>query len=64
MSFINRKIGLRFIRALGRAKSILLLGPRQTSKATLVKSLKTDRYINLARPDIRQAYEKDLGRLT
>ena len=64
MNFISRQIEKRFKRALDRKKSILLLGPRQTGKTTLVKSLKTDLYINLAKPTIRQLYEKDPGRLT
>lgn len=54
----------RLQKALSRNKSVVLLGPRQTGKTTLVKSLKAERYINLARPDTRQIYEKDPGRLT
>ncbi|NGX55350.1 MAG: hypothetical protein KR126chlam2_00984 [Chlamydiae bacterium] len=64
MDFISRQIGKRFKTALNRRKSILLLGPRQTGKTTLVKSLNADLYINLARPATRQIYEKDPGRLT
>ncbi len=64
MRFISRQIEKRFKSALARKKSILLLGPRQTGKTTLVKSLNTNLYINLARPDTRQLYEKDPGRLT
>ena len=64
MDFISRQIQKRFKRALDRGKSILLLGPRQTGKTTLVKSLNTDLYINLARPATRQIYEKDPGRFT
>jgi len=48
MDFISRQIQKRFKRALDRGKSILLLGPRQTGKTTLVNSLNTDLYINLA----------------
>jgi uncharacterized protein len=64
MKFIYRKIEKRFKKALDRKKSILLLGPRQTGKTTLVKNLNADLYINLARPATRQIYEKDPGRLT
>lgn len=64
MDFIPRQIEVRFKRALERKKSILLLGPRQTGKTTLIKTLKADLYINLARPSVRQEYEKDPGRLT
>ncbi len=64
MNLISRLIELRFKKALDRGKSILLLGPRQTGKTTLVKSLNADLYLNLARPSTRQAYEQDPGRLT
>ncbi len=64
MSFIHRQVEGRFKQALGRKKSVLLLGPRQTGKTTFVKSLNADLYINLARPSVRQAYEKDPGRFT
>lgn len=64
MDFISREVEGRFKRALDRKKSILLLGPRQTGKTTLVKNLNADLYINLARPSTRQVYEKDPGRFT
>ncbi|MCB1117290.1 MAG: ATP-binding protein [Chlamydiia bacterium] len=64
MTLIIRKIETRLKKALDRGKSILLLGPRQTGKTTLVKRLNADLYINLARPATRQAYEKDPARLT
>lgn len=64
MDFINRKTEERMKKALARKKSILLLGPRQTGKTTLVKSLQSDLYINLAKPSSRQAYESDPARLT
>lgn len=46
-------------RILSRKKSVLLLGPRQTGKTTLIKSLKYDLYITLLNPAIRQRYEKN-----
>ena len=64
MNLLERKIENRFRAALNRKKSILLLGPRQTGKTTLVKSLDADLYINLAKPASRQAYEKNPARLT
>ncbi len=64
MTLITRKIETRLKKALDRGKSVLLLGPRQTGKTTLVKSLNPDLYINLARPPTRQAYERDPGQLT
>lgn len=64
MAFIFRQITKRLKKALNRKKSVLLLGPRQTGKTTLVKNLNADLYVNLARPTTRQTYEKDTGRLT
>ena len=49
MSLITRKIETRFKRALERKKSILLLGPRQTGKTTLVKSLAPISHKNLSK---------------
>ena len=63
MIVIPRQIEDRLNKVLHRGKSILLLGARQTGKTTLVKNLNADLYINLARPDLRQIYEKDPGRL-
>lgn len=44
---------------LGRGKSILLLGPRQTGKTTLLRQLGSDLVIELAEPRERQRYERD-----
>lgn len=44
--------------ALGRQKSVLLLGPRQTGKTTLVETLKPDLLLNFLRPEVRQRYER------
>lgn len=44
-------------------KSVLLLGPRQVGKSTLVRSLKPDVEIQLADEENYQAYLKDPGRL-
>lgn len=63
MPLITRKIEERLKRALDRKKSVLLLGPRQTGKTTLVRNLNADLYINLAEPATRQAYEKDTAQL-
>lgn len=64
MAFIKRKISERISAILDRGKSILLLGPRQTGKTTLIKQLKADLYISLVKPRMRQAYEQDPDRLT
>lgn len=45
---------------LKRGKSVLLLGPRQVGKTTLLTKLPVDLTISLARPLIRQQYEKDI----
>ncbi len=54
---IPRSIESKILNILGRQKSILLLGPRQTGKTTLINKLKSDIYLNLARPDNRMRYE-------
>jgi uncharacterized protein len=58
MNFIARSIESRLRRALKRQKSVLLLGPRQTGKTTLVESLKPDLLLNFLRPEVRQRYER------
>ncbi|OGI10738.1 MAG: hypothetical protein A3I68_01525 [Candidatus Melainabacteria bacterium RIFCSPLOWO2_02_FULL_35_15] len=42
-----------------RQKSILLLGPRQTGKSTLIKRLESNLFISLTDPKTRQRYEKN-----
>jgi predicted AAA+ superfamily ATPase len=64
MTFIQRKISARILSVLERGKSVLLLGPRQTGKTTLIKQLKADLYISLVKPRTRLAYERDPDRLT
>ena len=46
-------------RHLARGKSILLLGPRQTGKTTMVAELEADVALSLASPAVRQRYERD-----
>ena len=46
-------------RHLGRGKSILLLGPRQTGKTTLLRQLSPDLSLELIEPRERQRFEKD-----
>ena len=55
---IPRMIESRVRHALGRQKSVLLLGPRQTGKTTLVEKLKPDLLLNFLRPEVRQRYER------
>jgi uncharacterized protein len=45
-------------RALARGKGVLLLGPRQTGKTTLLGGLDAAMTLDLARPDLRQRYER------
>ncbi len=54
---LNRAITPKIEASLQRGKSILLLGPRQTGKTTLVKQLSHDIYITLMHPNALQKYE-------
>lgn len=47
-----------------RGRSVLILGPRQTGKTTLVGRLEPRLSVSMVRPDTRQIYEKDPSRLT
>jgi predicted AAA+ superfamily ATPase len=58
VKIIPRLIEPRLRRALERQKSVLLLGPRQTGKTTLVESLQPDLLLNFLRPEVRQRYER------
>ena len=49
--------------AVARGQSVLLLGPRQTGKTTLVKSLAPTHYLNLMDPTLRVRYESAPGHL-
>ncbi len=60
MNYIDRNILPRIEDTLARGKSILLLGPRQTGKTTLIKQkMSVDAYITLLDPHTRLRYEKD-----
>jgi len=48
----------RLCQSLERGRSVLLLGPRQTGKTTLIERLEPDLSLNLMRPEIRQRYER------
>jgi predicted AAA+ superfamily ATPase len=58
MSFLTRSVEKRLRQALARQKSVLLLGPRQTGKTTLLQQLQPDTLLNLLRPEVRQRYER------
>lgn len=59
MNTINRQIYDRIKDILARGKSILLLGPRQTGKTTLIKQLQATLNISLLAPRVRLKYETD-----
>src|SRR3989338_3202211 len=63
MGYIIRSQATIILQTLQRHKGILLLGPRQTGKTTLIKHIQTDLTISLVQPEIRQRYEKDPGLL-
>lgn len=58
VQIIPRIIESRVRQALERQKSVLLLGPRQTGKTTLVETLKPDPRLNCLRPEVGQRYER------
>jgi predicted AAA+ superfamily ATPase len=62
MTYVLRLLQKKIEKTLHRGKSILLLGPRQTGKTTLLHKLPLDRYISLANLETRINYEQDLGR--
>lgn len=57
--YIHREIEKKLYATLEGDKSILLLGPRQTGKTTLLNQLKVDKRISLANPSDRLRYEKE-----
>src|SRR3989338_2958241 len=60
MQYISRILEKNIINLIkNKRKSILLLGPRQTGKTTLIARFKSDLFISLIRPDVRQRYEKN-----
>jgi predicted AAA+ superfamily ATPase len=60
MEKIYRIITSSIKTVLERKKSVLLLGPRQVGKTTLLNELPLDANISLARPTIRQQYEQNI----
>lgn len=59
MKYIPRLLEKPLCHHLSRGKSILLLGPRQTGKSTLIEHIDTDLSISLVLPRTRLRYEKD-----
>lgn len=62
--YIHRLLEKKITDIINLDKSILLLGPRQTGKTTLVTHIAADRYLTLANPQNRQRYEKEPFALT
>jgi predicted AAA+ superfamily ATPase len=58
MKILPRILEPRVRQTLERQRSVLLLGPRQTGKTTLVESLKPDLLLSFLRPEVRQRYER------
>jgi predicted AAA+ superfamily ATPase len=63
MNYIVRTIEGALRRHLDRGKSVLLLGPRQTGKTTLIQRLRVDLHVSLVVPAVRQRYERDPNQL-
>jgi predicted AAA+ superfamily ATPase len=57
--YIKRTLEPILHEALARKKSILLLGPRQTGKTTLLHTLKADLTLSFLLPNVRQRYEQN-----
>ena len=58
MKYIPRLLEKEIRHAVGRNKSVLLLGARQTGKTTLINRFDSDLSISFVEPDIRQRYER------
>jgi uncharacterized protein len=63
MDYIARKVEEKVRSILERGRSVLLLGPRQTGKTTLLDRIRCDLTVSLVRPDVRIRYEKEPGLL-
>ncbi len=57
--YFPRRLEGELLRHVSRGKSVLLLGPRQTGKTTLVEKLDAPLRVSLVSPRERQRYEKD-----
>jgi predicted AAA+ superfamily ATPase len=58
MKYIKRVLEDKIRHTLGRDKSVLILGARQTGKTTLTSRFESDLSISFVQPDVRQRYEK------
>ena len=63
MKKVRRILKKKITKILSRGKSVMLLGPRQTGKTTLINEYKTDLSITFLIPKIRRQYEADPDKL-
>lgn len=63
MEYISRALEPELRRQLGRRKSVLLLGPRQTGKTTLLSRFPADLRVTFDLPEVRLRYERAPGQL-
>jgi len=59
MSYLSRTIQKKIDDVISRGKSILLLGPRQTGKTTLIEKIPASLNISFISPRVRLRYEID-----
>ena len=64
MHYVHRLLEENITNTLLRGKSILLLGPRQTGKTTLINRIPAEKRFTLANPQDRLRYEKEPFLLT
>src|ERR1051325_7813622 len=64
MDYIHRTIEPIIHQTLARGRSVLLMGPRQTGKTTLLQKIPCDRNLSFIQPTLRQKYERNLALLT
>jgi predicted AAA+ superfamily ATPase len=62
--YLHRLLETQLANVLEREKSVLLLGPRQTGKTTLIQQIPSDKQFTLANPKDRLRYEKEPFLLT
>ncbi|CCB90174.1 ATP-binding protein [Simkania negevensis] len=63
MKIFKRALKEKLIQTLKRGKSVLLLGPRQTGKTTLIQEFKADLEVTLLISKTRRQYEADPDQL-
>ena len=64
MNYLPRRLEPSLHHAIKRGKSVLLLGPRQTGKTTMINRIEADLSISLLEPGARRRYEAEPGLLS